>query len=60
MAAHSGDTALALFLLDQGADPNAAGAGYTALHAATLRGEAAGARRSRQLAARGGSLHVHM
>jgi len=39
VAAHSGHTALALFLLDQGADPNAAEAGYTALHAATLRGD---------------------
>ncbi len=39
VAAHSGHTALALFLLDHGADPNAAGAGYTALHAATLRGD---------------------
>ena len=39
VAAHSGHTALALFLLDQGADANAAEAGYTALHAATLRGD---------------------
>ena len=39
VAAHSGHTALALFLLDQGADPNAAEAGYSALHAATLRGD---------------------
>ena len=39
VAAHSGHTGLALFLLDQGADPNAAEAGYTALHAATLRGD---------------------
>ena len=39
VAAHSGHTALALFLLEQGADPSAAGAGYTALHAATLRGD---------------------
>ena len=39
VAAHSGHTALALFLLEQGADPNAAEAGYTALHAATLRGD---------------------
>ena len=39
VAAHSGHTALALFLLEQGADPNAAESGYTALHAATLRGD---------------------
>ena len=39
VAAHSGHTALALFFLEQGADPNAAEAGYSALHAATLRGD---------------------
>ena len=39
VAAHSGHTALALFLLEQGADPDAAEAGYSALHAATLRGD---------------------
>ena len=39
VAAHGGHTALALFLLEQGADPNAAEAGYSALHAATLRGD---------------------
>jgi ankyrin repeat protein len=39
VAAHSGQSAIALFLLDQGADPNAADAGYTALHAAVLRGD---------------------
>ena len=38
VGAHSGHTALAPFLLEQGADPNAAKAGYTPLHAATLRG----------------------
>jgi ankyrin repeat protein len=38
IAAHSNHTALSLFLLERGADPNAAGAGYTALHAAVLRG----------------------
>ena len=36
VAAHSGHGELAAFLLEQGADPNAAGAGYTALHAAIL------------------------
>ena len=37
VAAHSGHGELAAFLLEQGADPDAAGAGYTALHAAILR-----------------------
>jgi ankyrin repeat protein len=41
VAAHSGHTALALFLLEQGADPHAAEAGYSALHAAALRGDEA-------------------
>lgn len=41
VAAHSGHGAVAEFLLEQGADPSAAGAGYTALHAAVLRGEVA-------------------
>ena len=39
VAAHSGHGPLAAFLLDNDADPNAAGAGYTALHAAVLRGD---------------------
>jgi ankyrin repeat protein len=39
IAAHSGQSALAAVLLEHGADPNAAGAGYTALHAAILRGD---------------------
>ena len=39
VAAHGGHTALAMFLLEQGADPNAADAGYTALHTAILRGD---------------------
>ena len=38
VAAHSGHGSLAGFLLDEGADPNAAPLGYTALHAAVLRG----------------------
>ncbi len=38
LAAHSGNGDLVEFLLEKGADPNAAGAGYTALHAAILRG----------------------
>ncbi len=36
VAAHSGHGDVAAFLLGQGADPNAADAGYTALHAAIL------------------------
>ena len=39
VATHSGQSAVAAFLLDKGADPNAIGAGYTALHAAVLRGD---------------------
>ncbi|MEE8128946.1 MAG: ankyrin repeat domain-containing protein [Vicinamibacterales bacterium] len=39
IAAHSGHGSLAAFLLDEGADPNAAPLGYTALHAAVLRGD---------------------
>jgi ankyrin repeat protein len=38
IAVHSGHGSLAAFLLDAGADPNAAPLGYTALHAAVLRG----------------------
>ncbi len=41
VAAHSGHGDVAAFLLEQGADPNAAGAGYTALHAAILHKDAA-------------------
>ncbi len=37
LASRSGQGAFATFLLDNGADPNAAGAGYTAMHAAVLR-----------------------
>ena len=40
VAAHSGHGDLAVFLLEKGADPNSAAAGYTALHAAVLRGDA--------------------
>jgi len=39
MAAHRGHGALVSLLLEKGADPNAAGAGYTALHSAVLRGD---------------------
>ena len=40
VAAHSGHRGVAVFLLEKGADPNAAGAGYTALHAAILHKDA--------------------
>lgn len=39
VAAHSGHGAVSAFLLERGADPNAADGGYTALHAAILRGD---------------------
>jgi uncharacterized protein len=39
IAAHSGNHDVAMFFLERGADPNAAGAGYGALHAAVLRGD---------------------
>jgi uncharacterized protein len=39
LATFSGQGTLARWLLDAGADPNAGGAGYTALHAAVLRSD---------------------
>lgn len=39
VAAHSGHGAVAALLVEKGADLRAAGAGYTALHAAVLRGD---------------------
>jgi ankyrin repeat protein len=39
VASHSGHSELAKLLLERGADPNADGAGYTALHTAILRGD---------------------
>jgi ankyrin repeat protein len=39
VAAHSGQGATAMLLLEKGADANAAAIGYTALHAAVLRGD---------------------
>jgi ankyrin repeat protein len=39
LAARSGRTAMAVFLSEKGADPNANAAGYTALHAAVLMGD---------------------
>jgi ankyrin len=41
VAAHSGNGAFASFLVDRGAAVNADGGGYTALHAAILRGDPA-------------------
>ena len=41
VAAHSGHGAVASFLLERGADANAAGAGYAALHAAIMHKDAA-------------------
>jgi uncharacterized protein len=38
-AAHSGQTAVAIALLETGADPNGMNVGYSALHAAILRGD---------------------
>src|SRR5260221_12837646 len=37
LAAHSGFQAIVEFLLDKGADANAAGPGFTGLHAAVMR-----------------------
>jgi ankyrin repeat protein len=39
IAAHSAHGPLGIYLLEQGADVNAAGSGYTALHAAVLRSQ---------------------
>ena len=39
VAAHSGHGPFAIYLLEKGADPNAGGAGYRALHAAVLRSQ---------------------
>ncbi len=39
VAAHSGNGAVAAALLENGADPNAANTGYSAVHAAVLRGD---------------------
>ena len=43
-AVHAGDARVVEYLLEQGADPNSADAGFTALHAAILRGNEAAAR----------------
>src|SRR5579859_7828690 len=39
LAAHSGQGNVAIALLEKGADPNAMGSGYTAMHAAVLRSD---------------------
>lgn len=39
LAAHSGQGNVAIALLEKGADPNAMGCGYTAMHAAVLRSD---------------------
>src|SRR5262245_56162867 len=39
LAAHSGNGSVGALLLEHGADPNAFGSGYTALHAAVLRSD---------------------
>jgi len=44
MAAHSGDDQILALLIDSGADMNNSSAGYTALHAAILRGNLAAVR----------------
>ena len=44
VATHSGHIDFARFAIEAGADPNAAGAGYSPLHAAVLRGDLAMAR----------------
>ena len=48
VAAHSGNGAVAAYLAEHGADVNVADAGYTALHAAILRGDLAAGPRARR------------
>jgi ankyrin repeat protein len=57
MAAHAGFGPLVTLLLEHGADPNAAGAGYTALHSAVLRGDPA---MVKELLARGADVNVRL
>ena len=54
-AAFAGHTEVGQLLLDAGADPNTSGAGYTALHAAALRGDVA---LVKALLARGANPHA--
>jgi len=56
-AAHSGNEDIGILLLEKGADPNAAEAGYTALHAAVLR---SGARLVNALLAHGANPNLRM
>jgi ankyrin repeat protein len=56
-AAHSGHEDVGILLLDKGADPNARDVGYTALHAAVLRG---GLRLVQALLARGADPNLRM
>ena len=56
-AAHSGHEDVGILLLDKGADPNAREVGYTALHAAVLRG---GAGLVRALLAHGADPNLRM
>ena len=56
-AAHSGHEDVGILLLDKGADPNARDVGYTALHAAVLRG---GVRLVQALLAHGANPNLRM
>jgi ankyrin repeat protein len=57
LAVHSGNGNVAALLLEHGADPNAFGSGYTALHAAILRSDLS---LVKALLARGASPNVRM
>jgi ankyrin repeat protein len=57
LAAFAGHPSVAAVLIDHGADPNTAGAGYTALHAAVLRGDLATVR---ALLARGADANARL
>ena len=57
IAALAGHSAFAAMLLDQGADPNLSGAGFTALHVAVVSGDVV---LVRQLLARGADLNARL
>jgi ankyrin repeat protein len=57
LATHSGNGQVAALLLEHGADPDAFGSGYTALHAAVLRGDV---NLVKALLARGANPNVRM
>jgi len=57
VATHSGNGAFASFLIERGATVNADGGGYTALHAAILRGDAAVVK---TLVAHGADVHANL